>query len=317
LTAASSVRQRRLALIAWIAVCLIWGTTYLGIRITLESMPPWLMGGLRWTIAGGLLALYMRARRALPPRSDWRGILLLGFLMLVLGNGGVVWAELSSRAADRGHRRLVTVLDGGRRSAARRRRAPDRAHRAGCSSGSRESCADLAGSAAGGPAAARSSRACSRCRSPASGGRSARRTRGGTRGRPKRLQRHRAQMLAGGSMMLAIGTAQGEWTSLRFSPRALAAFVYLATVGAIGGFVAYTYALRHLPVSLVSLYAYINPIIAVALGVVVLGEPFTSRMAVAAALVFGGVAIVRTSGQTLRPLINRTRKSTIAMTRST
>ena len=51
--------------------------------------------------------------------------------------------------------------------------------------------------------------------------------------------------------------------------------VYLSTVGAIGGFVAYTYALRHLPVSLVSLYAYINPMIAVALGVAVLGEPFT------------------------------------------
>jgi drug/metabolite transporter (DMT)-like permease len=67
----------------------------------------------------------------------------------------------------------------------------------------------------------------------------------------------------------------------------------LSTIGAIGGFVAYTYALRHLPVSLVSLYAYINPVIAVALGVAVLGEPFTARMALAAALVFGGVAIVR------------------------
>ena len=66
-----------------------------------------------------------------------------------------------------------------------------------------------------------------------------------------------------------------------------------------------------------SLYAYINPIIAVALGVAVLGEPFTPRMALAAALVFGGVAIVRRKGQTLRPLINRTRKSTMAMTRST
>jgi drug/metabolite transporter (DMT)-like permease len=94
--------------------------------------------------------------------------------------------------------------------------------------------------------------------------------------------------------------------------------VYLSTIGAIGGFVAYTYALRHLPVSLVSLYAYINPVIAVALGVAVLGEPFTSRMALAAALVLGGVAIVRTSDpQTRRPLINRTRKSTMAMTRST
>jgi drug/metabolite transporter (DMT)-like permease len=127
-----------------------------------------------------------------------------------------------------------------------------------------------------------------------------------------------AQMLAGGVMMLAIGTVHGEWSALSFSARSAAAFAYLATVGAIGGFVAYTYALRHLPVSVVSLYAYINPVIAVVLGFVVLGEPFTSRMAVAAALVFGGVAIVRARPHTtLRPLINRTRKSTMAMTRST
>jgi drug/metabolite transporter (DMT)-like permease len=71
------------------------------------------------------------------------------------------------------------------------------------------------------------------------------------------------------------------------------ALVYLATIGAIGGFVAYTYALRHLPVSFVSLYAYINPVIAVALGVLVLHEPFTWRMAIAAGLVFVGVALVR------------------------
>ena len=59
-------------------------------------------------------------------------------------------------------------------------------------------------------------------------------------------------------------------------------------IGAIGGFVAYTYALRHLPVSFVSLYAYINPVIAVTLGVLLLGEPFNSRMATAALLVFAG-----------------------------
>src|SRR5204863_4213078 len=76
-----------------------------------------------------------------------------------------------------------------------------------------------------------------------------------------------AQMLAGGVMMLALGTVRGEWASLGFSTRTAVALGYLSTVGAIGGFVAYTYALRHLPVSLVSLYAYVNPVIAVALGV--------------------------------------------------
>jgi drug/metabolite transporter (DMT)-like permease len=82
---------------------------------------------------------------------------------------------------------------------------------------------------------------------------------------------------------------------LSFTTRTAGALAYLSTIGAIGGFVAYTFALRHLPVSFVSLYAYINPVIAVTLGVLLLGEPFNSRMAAAAALVLAGVAVVRLS----------------------
>jgi drug/metabolite transporter (DMT)-like permease len=102
-------------------------------------------------------------------------------------------------------------------------------------------------------------------------------------------------MLAGGLIMVLVGTARGEWSTLFFSTRSALALTYLSTVGAVGGFVAYSYALRHLPVSFVSLYAYINPIIAVALGVLLLHEPFTARMAIAAALVFAGVAVVRST----------------------
>ncbi|HEX6974562.1 MAG TPA: EamA family transporter, partial [Vicinamibacterales bacterium] len=66
----TSAQQRRFAYIAWTAVCLIWGTTYLGIRVSLETMPPALMGGLRWVIAGSLLSLYLVARgQRLPPRA--------------------------------------------------------------------------------------------------------------------------------------------------------------------------------------------------------------------------------------------------------
>ena len=69
-----AAQQRRLAYFAWIAVCLIWGTTYLGIRISLESIPPALMGGIRWTLAGSALALYVIARgQKLPPPSQWGG----------------------------------------------------------------------------------------------------------------------------------------------------------------------------------------------------------------------------------------------------
>ena len=101
------------------------------------------------------------------------------------------------------------------------------------------------------------------------------------------------QMLAGGLMMTAVGTLRGEWSDIFFTTRTTVALLYMSTIGAVGGFVAYAYALRHLPVSFVSLYAYINPVIAVALGVLVLHEPFTWRMAAAAALVFAGVAVVR------------------------
>ena len=87
------------------------------------------------------------------------------------------------------------------------------------------------------------------------------------------------QMLAGGLFLGVFGLVRGELAHLAFNTRTTIALVYLATFGAIGGFVAYTYALRHLPVSFVSLYAYINPIIAVALGVLLLGEPFNVRIA--------------------------------------
>jgi drug/metabolite transporter (DMT)-like permease len=93
----SAQSSRRLAYVAWGAVCIIWGTTYLGIRVSLESIPPALMGGLRWTLAGGLLSLYLVARgRPLPPRAEWGRISILAFLLLGLGNGGVVFEWIPS-----------------------------------------------------------------------------------------------------------------------------------------------------------------------------------------------------------------------------
>ena len=109
------------------------------------------------------------------------------------------------------------------------------------------------------------------------------------------------QMLAGGVFLGVLGLARGEWSQLSFNTRTSVALLYLATVGAVGGFVAYTYALRHLPVTFVSLYAYINPIIAVALGVLLLGEPFNLRIAAAAALVLTGVAVVGPKTATEKP----------------
>ncbi len=296
MSAATTPRQRRLAYLAWTAVCVIWGTTYLGIRVSLESMPPALMGGLRWLIAGGLLALYLRARgERLPPPARWPAIALLGFLLLGLGNGGVVFAELwvpsglTAVLVATSPFWMVFVeafLKDGERLRARGLLGltigfsgilllvwPDLTLQPSANRGLLAGILAIQVACAGWALGSSYSR------------------------RQKRdenvLGTTALQMLAGGIIMTSAGTVRGEWADLYFTSRTAWALAYLSTVGAIGGFVAYTYALRHLSVSFVSLYAYINPIIAVALGILILNEPFDSRMAAAAALVFAGVAIVR------------------------
>jgi drug/metabolite transporter (DMT)-like permease len=102
------------------------------------------------------------------------------------------------------------------------------------------------------------------------------------------------EMLFGGLVLLGLGMVRHEAARLVFTPRTASALAYLVFVGAIGGFTAYAYALKHLPVATVSLYAYINPIIAVILGTLILNEPFSARMAVSAAIVLTGMALVRT-----------------------
>ena len=288
-------RQKKLAFLAWIAVCVIWGTTYLGIRISLESMPPALMGGFRWTIAGGLLALFVRARgEQLPPPSRWGGIALMGFLLLGLGNGGVVFAEQwvpSGLAAV-----LVATspfwmaaVEASLRDGERMRATTVAGLLVGFAgilvlvwpdlTIERSDGTFLAGvialqiAAFGWALGSAYSRRFAR--------------------NDNILGTTALQMLAGGLMMMLVGLGRGEFGQLFFTTRTAVALLYLSTIGAIGGFVAYTYALRHLNVSFVSLYAYINPVIAVTLGVLLMGEPFDKRMATAAALVFAGVAIVR------------------------
>ena len=84
-------------------------------------------------------------------------------------------------------------------------------------------------------------------------------------------------MLLGGALMLLAGTLHGEWGALSFTPRTARRAGLLIVAGSLIGFVAYIYALTHLSSSFVSLYAYVNPVVAVALGTLVLGEPFGLR----------------------------------------
>ena len=316
----SSAAERKTALFAWLAVCLIWGTTYLAIRVSVETIPPWLMSGVRWVTAGSIIAAFMTLRgERVFAREHWRGAAFLGFFMFVLGNGCVVLAEvvvpsglaavivasapfwMSGVEALRGDGEPITwrtVLG----------------FVVGFSGVVLLIWSDLIRGGVSGPSFVLGVISLQvACLGWSIGSSYSKR-----HARNANVFSSAAlQMIAGGVMMLVIATALGEWSALRISAPSAIAFGYLTTIGAIGGFVAYTYALRHLPVSLVSLYAYVNPIIAVALGVVLLGEPFTMRMAAAAALVFGGVAIVRSQRQTRWPLMSRTRKSTMAITSST
>src|SRR5262249_10857862 len=101
------------------------------------------------------------------------------------------------------------------------------------------------------------------------------------------------EMLFGGLILLGVATLLHEWRDLSFSNRTVGALAYLIVFGSLGGFTAYRYALHHLPVATVSLYAYANTVIAVILGTLVLSEPLDLRMGFAVAVVLLGVALVR------------------------
>src|SRR5436309_7082825 len=90
----SSISPRVRVVLAFAAVYIIWGSTYLAIRIAIETMPPFIMAGVRFLIAGGLLYAWMRLSGTPRPTAiNWRGATIVGGLLLLGGNGGVSWAE--------------------------------------------------------------------------------------------------------------------------------------------------------------------------------------------------------------------------------
>ncbi len=289
-------RDRKLAWLAWLIVCVVWGTTYLAIRVALETVPVFLVAGLRWMAAGLLLTavLYATGQR-LPDRRQWAGLALLGFLMNVIGNGLVVWAEqyvasgltavvvatvpfwsvCVEAALPKGERITKPVLAG------------LAVGFAGIlvlvwpeiSLGTAGGRAVLAGIVALQVACIGWALGTSYTKRHASASHP--------------LAGAAMQMLFSGVMLLGLSTAAGEWSALHFSARSLAAMIYLTVFGSAIAYTAYVYAVTRLPISTVSLYAYINPLIAVALGSLLLDEPFSLRIVVASALVLGGVAVVR------------------------
>jgi len=284
-----------LAYLSFVTVCLVWGTTYLGIRVALETVPVLLLAGLRWMAAGLLLCgILLAMGRRLPPRRMWGPLILLGFLMNIVGNGFVVYAQQYVASG------LTAVLIATTPfwSALVERVLPN---------GDRFPKRALIGLAIGftgivvlvWPEMSRGG-ATGRtfivgvlaiqlaCIGWVIGTAYARRHELGV----DLLPSAGLQMVFSGIMLLAAATIRGEWSDLSFTTRSLSAMVYLSVAGSLIAYSAYIYAIRHLPLSTVSLYAYINPIIAVALGTALLGEPLSPRIAIAAALVLTGTWIV-------------------------
>jgi len=266
-TLANSSRPSTAAVaIALLIVYVVWGSTYLAIAVMIETLPPLLSAGVRYAVAGllmlGALAAQARFRRGREPAErptaiHWRSAFIIGSLLLLGGNGAVVLAELlipSGIAAV-----LVAtmpiwlaVFD-----ALLSRRRPS-----GLVIGATISWA--AGSLYARRAPLPSSQ----------------------------LLGTGMEMLAGGIVLFAAGSLLGEIgrTNVEsFSIRSLVAVAYLTVFGSIIAFTAYTWLLANVPVSTVGTYAYVNPIVAVALGAVILSEPITPRTLIATAIIIGAV----------------------------
>jgi drug/metabolite transporter (DMT)-like permease len=290
---------RTLAYGAWIVVCIVWGTTYLAIRVALESVPVALVGGLRFTAAGLILIAALRLTgQPLPPPRTWSAIALSGFLLLVIGNGAVVWAE---QYVASGLTAVIVAMVPFWNVVVEAIR-PD---------GERPTARTMFGLAIGfagiivlvwpelftetsgnwfvaGVIALQLA-----CAGWAVGTSFTKRNAASS----SPAATSAMQMLAAGVMFLAIATVTGEWTQLTFTVRSAGAVLYLVVFGSIVAFSAYVYALKHLPIATVSLYSYVNPLIAVVLGSVLLSEPFSSRTLAASALVFAGIAVVRSASE--------------------
>jgi drug/metabolite transporter (DMT)-like permease len=293
------VTPPRRAYFAFLLICVVWSTTYLAIRVALETVPPFPMGAMRWTIAGAVLIAVLRARgERLPPLRDWPSLAGFGALLIVVANGGVMFAEQTIPSGLAAVLVAVSPFWMVGIDAAMPSGEPLTGRRVaglvvGFSGVALLVWPELALGGAGFAMGVAGTQV--GCAGWASGSLLSRRRGHGSARSENVLMTAAFEMVFGGLIFAAAAAATGEWPGLTFTPRTLTAVVYLTAVGSIAGFSAYAYALKHLPVSTVALYAYVNPVLAVMLGTLVLGERFTPRIAVAAAVVLAGMAIVRTA----------------------
>ena len=293
-------RPARLSqLVAGFAVVyLVWGSTFLGIKFAVETIPPFLMAACRFLASGAILFAFLRLRGvAAPTARQWRFGAWTGALLLTGGNGLVTWGTQtvpSGKAAliiattplwmvllewllYRGERPSVRVWVG---LAAGFVGAALLVHPSG----------DASGGTVAGFVALFAAPVCWSAGSLES-----------RRLRPSEdpILTSAMQMLAGGALMLVVGSLLGEWPVLMertISTQSLLALAYLTVFGGIIAFTTYAWLLRVASPTAVSTYAYVNPLVAVLLGWLVVEEEVDARVGVAALMILGAVVLI-----TLRP----------------
>jgi drug/metabolite transporter (DMT)-like permease len=287
--------SRAEVILAFAAVYVLWGSTYLAIRFGVATIPPFLMAGLRHLTAGALLYAWLRLRRTPRPEPrHWRSAALIGGLLLLGGNGLVTWAE---QRVPSGLAALIvasvpiwmTVLDG-----LQRRERPHGVVVLGLALGlcgiaflvapgkfAGGSHVDPLGAAALLTAAllwAVGSLASRRVALPAS-----------------TLLATAMEMIAGGGILLAVSGVTREWSGFSVaavSTRSWLALGYLIVAGSLLGFSAYIFLLGATTPARVSTYAYVNPPVAVFLGWLIAGETVSPRTFVATLIIVAAVALI-------------------------
>jgi drug/metabolite transporter (DMT)-like permease len=291
--------ERQMAYAAFAAVCIIWGTTYLAIRIALETLPPLLLTGSRFVTSGLIMLAISRLRGDRIPRDGrtLANLALIGFLMVGVGNLAVVWAEqwvpsglaaLLVATAPFWMAIIEAFRTGGERV--------DFRSGAGMLVGF-GGVALLVTPGGSGAAwsipfviAAIAVQVGSFCWQL-----------GAARGKyhirnVPLMASAGLQMLFGGVIVTMVGLAIGEGPRFAFTPRTFAALAYLTIFGGVIAYSAYVFALAHMRTTHSSLYAYVNPVVAVFLGWLILDEPLTWLSIVAMVVILGGVALVQSSG---------------------
>jgi len=289
----SASRGRRVdmrVLLAFAAIYILWGATFLAIRIAVLEIPPFFSSGVRFLIAGALLYVFMRLRgQPSPSAREWRSIATIALCMFVATYGALFWAEqyvpsgITSvieatlpittvalevfvfRQQPFSWRTLVAMALGFCGVAWLLIRNDQPFPGLPC-------VVILAGGTAWslGTVLTRSMP------------------------RPKSLPLAAgAQMMLGGAVLLALSQATGELHSFpHISLRAALALSYLIVAGSLLGFTAYVWLLARMPATQVASHAYVNPLVAVALGYFVAGEALTMRMILASALVLASVLLI-------------------------